>query len=205
MPRARPTRWRALRLRIIVLLTERTRRNKDFPQLLLSASRRSLTRVARLCLHRSRWTGGRPLLPFRCCSLGRLKVDEGASRLSDLLNPDRRRSGVGGCCPWATAEGAAKPDLMTRLCSALVRIGPSQTIAGVTGPLRPGMRRLMSQAQARRGRPVWSSGWDACDAASFCLLVPTGGTSAQKSYPDHQPQVSKLIGGTAPTTVASVL
>lgn len=42
--------------------------------------------------------------------------------------------------------------------AALVRIGPSQTIAGVTGPLRPGMRRLMSQAQARRGRPVWSAG-----------------------------------------------
>lgn len=60
-----------------------------------------------------------PLLPFRCCWLGRLKVDEGAPRLSDLLLiPDRRGGGGGGVSPRVEAEGAAKPDLMTRLCSA---------------------------------------------------------------------------------------
>lgn len=119
IPRARSTCWRALRLRVIALLTEKTRRNKDFPQLLPSASRRSLARVARLCLFRSRWTRIRPLLPFRCSSLGRLKVDQGASRLSDLLLiPDRRSGEEGGGGPRVAAEGAAKPDLMTRLCSA---------------------------------------------------------------------------------------
>lgn len=46
------------------------------------------------------------------------------------------------------AEGEVEPDLMTGALSGaatLIRTGLSQTMVGVTGPWRPGMRGLMSQ------------------------------------------------------------
>lgn len=93
---------------------------------------------------------------FQRLLVGRLKVDEGASCLFDLhFIPDSRWSGGGalrGCGRGGSQAGLNDKALFST--AALVRIGLSQTIAGVTGPLRPGMRGLMSQAQARRGRPA---------------------------------------------------
>lgn len=68
--------------------------------------------------------------------MGGSKVDGAASCLSDLpqFTPDRRW-GEGEV--KVVAEVEAEPDLMTRALSGaatLIRIGPSQTIAGVTGP-----------------------------------------------------------------------
>lgn len=114
---------------------------------------------------------------FQMLLAGRLKVDEGASHLFDLhFIPDSRWSGGGalrGCGRGGSQAGLNDKALFST--AALVRIGLSQTIAGVTGPLRPGMRGLMSQAQARRGRPVWSG-------------LPLLATSDQNTHLNRQPK-----------------
>lgn len=58
--------------------------------------------------------------------------------------------GVGGVSRGCGRRGsqAGLNDRALFSAAAPVSIGPGQTIAGVTGPLRPGMRRLMSQDQA---------------------------------------------------------
>lgn len=68
--------------------------------------------------------------------MGGSKVDGAAACLSDppQFTPDRQW-GEGEV--KVVAEVEAEPDLMTRALSGaatLIRIGPSQTIAGVTGP-----------------------------------------------------------------------
>lgn len=166
----------ALRLFIFALLTKRTRTNADSPPLLRSASRWRALNIniphASVCTG----AGGRAgclycLSAFRRCSLGRLKVGGGASRLSDLhFIPDRRWRGRGvggGGVLWGCGQRSSQAGLNDRAlfgAAAPVSIGPSQTIAGVTGPLRPGLRGLMSPDQAGRGRPAWAAGSDAAHA-----------------------------------------
>lgn len=79
--------------------------------------------------------------------------------------------GAAGC-----GRGGSRAGLNDRALfgtAALVRIGPSQTIAGVTGPQRPRVRGLMSQYWAKKSRRVWSAttGSDGSDTATANLSV----------------------------------
>lgn len=68
--------------------------------------------------------------------------------------------GVGGVSRGRGRRGgqAGLNDRALFSAAALVSMGPSQTIAGVTGPLRPGRRGLMSPDRAGRGWSAWSAG-----------------------------------------------
>lgn len=75
--------------------------------------------------------------------VGGLRLMKGASCLSDPLHfiQDRLR----GLQVVARGSRAGVNDRALFGAGALVRIGPSQTIAGVTRPRRPGVRGLMTQ------------------------------------------------------------
>lgn len=139
--------------------------------------------LTHLCLHRSRWMDTVPRLPVNSLSLpalsygvggsgwwlseGGVKVDE---RCVVLVWPTsfhpRQAAGAVGC-----GRGGSRVWLNDRALFGawvLIRLGPSQTIVGVTGPQRPRVRGLMSQYWAERSRPVWSAaaGSDGSDRAS---------------------------------------
>lgn len=91
--------------------------------------------------------------------------------LTRFISPQTSCRGAAGCGRGGGRAGVNDRALFG--AGALVRTGPSHTIAGVTGPQGPRVRGLMSQYWAKRSRPVWSAtaGSDGFDRAKVnCLF-----------------------------------
>lgn len=114
------------------------------------------------------------------------------SKQSRKKKEEEEENEEGEGCGWGWSES----DLMTGALSGaatLIRMGLSQTMVGVTGPWRPGMRGLMSQYWAEWS---WSAtaGSDGPDTAvcQFVCLAP-GRRQQKPPYCVFQPVENKTL------------